>query len=58
MMWEKQAIHFWMSVDGNSLSEDDAEAKWKAMAAKVGEEGVIYDQLGPKKKAFATCCPS
>ena len=46
MMWEKQAVKFWMSVDGGALSEDEADAKWKALAGRVGEE----DQLGPTKK--------
>ena len=50
LMWERQAIKFWMSVDGGALSETEAEAKWSALAARVGEPDVIYDKNGPTRK--------
>ena len=50
MMWEKQAIKFWQSVDGGCYTEEEAEQKWKTMEAlsKTGE--VLSDKKGPEKK--------
>ena len=32
LMWEKEAIEYWMSTKGGALSDVEAEAKWKDMA--------------------------
>ncbi|CAE7037690.1 unnamed protein product [Symbiodinium sp. CCMP2456] len=50
MMWEKQAVLFWMSIEGGCMSEEDAEAKWKSLAGRLDDEDVVHDMKGPAKK--------
>ena len=50
MMWERQAVLFWQSVDGGCLTEEEAQARWSKLAARVGEEGCIFDYKGPERK--------
>ena len=50
MMWEKQALSFWQSVDGGCMSEEDAEAKWESLAGRLDDEDVVHDMKGPAKK--------
>ena len=50
MMWERQAVLFWQSVDGGASTEEEAQDKWNRMAARVGDPDVIYDEKGPKRK--------
>ena len=50
LMWERQALLFWQSVDGGANSEEESQQKWNALAARVGEPGVIYDKKGPERK--------
>ena len=50
MMWERQALVFWQSVDGGAHTEEEAQSKWDKLAARVGDADVISDHKGPSKK--------
>ena len=48
MMWEKQAIQFWMSVDGGCYTEEESIAKWAKLVSDKDDH--ITDQKGPPRK--------
>jgi hypothetical protein len=50
MMWEQQAIEFWQSTPGGSLSRSDAQARWNYQAANYEALGIVNDQLSPNKE--------
>ena len=47
MMWKQQALAYWESLAGGSLSSELAEAKWAELVATIDEH--IHDQKGPTK---------
>ena len=48
MMWEDQAIGYWMSSDGGGFSKKMAQDKWEEMKeAMKNDSTVISDQQGP-----------
>ena len=50
MMWERQAIEFWKSVDGGLMSEEDAQARWDGMASHLQEWDITHDFGSPYQK--------
>ncbi len=58
MMWERQAIMFWQSVDGGAISEEDAANRWQTMAAAKNDEKIPWDMLGPVKKPLRMAIPT
>ncbi|OLQ13846.1 hypothetical protein AK812_SmicGene2046 [Symbiodinium microadriaticum] len=50
LMWERQAVLFFQSIDGGAFTEEEAQAKWDALSAQVKEGTVISDLKGPAKK--------
>ena len=38
MMWKRQAIKFWESIDGGELTEEEANQKWRDMASNYEEQ--------------------
>jgi len=49
MMWQVQAIDFWKSPAGGSMSQLDAEAKWDDWVAHYKERGIIHDFVSPNQ---------
>ena len=47
MMWKQQALAYWESLAGGSLSSELAEAKWAELVATIDDH--IHDQKGPTK---------
>lgn len=47
MMWERQAVEWWMSTSGGGLSQDDAQARWDMWAANFKSMEIIHDYLSP-----------
>ena len=47
MMWERQAVEFWMTTAGGGLSQDDAQARWDMWAANFKTMEIINDYLSP-----------
>ncbi|CAE7040338.1 unnamed protein product [Symbiodinium sp. CCMP2592] len=50
LMWERQAVLFSQSIAGGAYTEEEAQAKWDSLSAKVKEGTVISDLKGPAKK--------
>ena len=46
MMWEAQAVQWWQTIRGGSLSLDAAQARWDDWAAHYKERGIIHDFNG------------
>eukprot|EP00439_Symbiodinium_sp_Y106_P085503 s444_g28.t1 len=49
MMWEEEAIQFWESVPGGSMSRAAAKSKWDNMKENIEVENLITDTEGPKQ---------
>ena len=48
LMWQDQAVNFFESVDGGSMSRAAAEAKWKSLVADLANDPtMIHDEEGP-----------
>ena len=41
---------FWQSVDGGCSTEEEADAKWKALEVLAKEGSIVFDKQGPEKK--------
>ena len=50
LMWEKQALTFWQSVDGGCLTEEEAQSRWSSMVANIEADRTVTDHKGPQKK--------
>ena len=48
-MWEEEAIQFWESVPGGSMSRAAAKSKWDNMKENIEVENLITDTEGPKQ---------
>ena len=46
MMWEKQAIEFWMKIKGGQHTEEEGNIMWLLLE----KECEVRDNLGPAKK--------
>ena len=47
MMWERQAVEFWMTAAGGSRSAEEAQAKWDHWSANYKDMKIIHDFLSP-----------
>ena len=52
MMWQDQAIEFWRSTDGGSLTKQEAASKWDELVATYEALGIPNDQKGPAKASL------
>ena len=50
MMWEKQELAFFQSIEGGCHTEEEAQAKWNELVAKADGPNVIKDKKGPAIK--------
>lgn len=50
LMWEVEAIEFWMTTKGGAMSRDDAKHKWDSWAANYTEWGILSDMQSPNPK--------
>ncbi len=50
MMWRKQALRFWQSPEGGSMSDEDATLEWARLSSNIESLGLITDQRGPPKE--------
>ena len=50
MMWEREAIEFWMSTAGGNLDLDSAQLRWDDMSAHWKERRIPQDMRGPNPK--------
>lgn len=48
MMWEEQAIEFWMTAAGGLYTRNKAQRRWDEMVAN--KDAYDYDQLGPNEE--------
>ena len=49
MMWEEEAIQYWESVPGGSMSRAAAKSKWDNMKENIEADNLITDTEGPKQ---------
>jgi len=47
MMWEGQAVDFWITPAGGGLSRDEAQAKWDTWSVNYKAMEIIHDFLSP-----------
>ena len=50
MMWEREAIEYWMSTPGGNLDCDSAQLRWDDMVAHWKERRIPCDNRGPNPK--------
>ena len=55
MMWEREAIEFWMSTAGGNLDLDSAQLRWDDMSAHWKERRIPQDMRGPNPKKQCSC---
>ena len=47
MMWEGQAVEFWMTMAGGGLSKTEADARWQDWFSNYKERKIIHDFNSP-----------
>lgn len=57
LMWEDQAVEFWQSTAGGSMSKGEAEARWRHEAMNRDELGIAWDKKGPAKSPLRLAVP-